>query len=152
MGQYANSTSVSVERSRNEIERTLSRFGAHEFAYGWSGDCAVIGFSSDGRRVRFVLPLPKRSDFELTPTGKDRSADAITKAWEQACRSKWRALALCIKADLAAVEDEIKTFEQAFLPFIVLSSGRTLYEEVAPKLEIDRLEGKLPPLIPAPSS
>ena len=37
--------------------------------------------------------------------------------WEQACRQRWRALALVIKAKLEAIDAEISTFEEEFLPF-----------------------------------
>lgn len=34
MSRYAETTSVSSESSRGEIERTLSRYGASSFMYG----------------------------------------------------------------------------------------------------------------------
>lgn len=44
MSRYAADTSVSVERSKAEIEKTLTRYGASAFAYGWEGDEAMIQF------------------------------------------------------------------------------------------------------------
>lgn len=35
MTRYAQKTTVPVERSRNEIEATLARYGAQQFMYGW---------------------------------------------------------------------------------------------------------------------
>lgn len=35
MGRYAQETSVPMERSRREVERTLVRYGASGFAYSW---------------------------------------------------------------------------------------------------------------------
>jgi len=32
---YAEDTRVPIERSRSEIERTLERYGATAFSYGW---------------------------------------------------------------------------------------------------------------------
>ena len=46
MGKYAESTTVSTESSRNEIERTLIRYGAKSFVYGMDGalaDGEVLG-------------------------------------------------------------------------------------------------------------
>ena len=34
-GRYVQGTDVPAERSRAEIERTLSRYGAEGFLYGW---------------------------------------------------------------------------------------------------------------------
>ena len=41
---YASQTSVSEDRSKQEIEKRLSRYGAREFMYGWRDQEAVIGF------------------------------------------------------------------------------------------------------------
>jgi len=35
-GKYAAKTEVPEHQSRTEIERTLTRYGATAFAYGWS--------------------------------------------------------------------------------------------------------------------
>ena len=114
--QYAAGTTVSVERSRAEIERTLARFGAEEFMYGYDKHRAVVAFSAADRRVRFVLLMPDKADrrFTHTPTGKARSSDQALAQWEQGCRESWRALAEVIKAKLVAVDSGIVTFEEEF--------------------------------------
>jgi hypothetical protein len=137
MARYAEQTSVPSDRSRAEIERTLERYGATAFQYGWTAGRAVIGFSMNDRHIRFVLPLPDRDslDFTLTPTGRERSAAAAQEAFEQAVRQRWRALALMVKAKLEAVAADIVTFEEEFLPHTVLPSGRTVAEEIMPAVE-----------------
>src|SRR5689334_2029476 len=109
MAKYAQGTQVGSDRSRSEIERTLQRYGATSFAYGWHQTSAIIAFEAKGRRIRFELPLPDRASkaFMRTPTGKPRSSQAAADAYEQAVRQKWRALALAIKAKLEAVESGI---------------------------------------------
>lgn len=133
MGTYAAKTDVSSDRSRGEIERTLTRYGATHFGYMSEPGLATIAFQKDGRRVRFVLPLPDRQDrrFRLTPTGREASESAAQAAYEQAVRQRWRALALVIKAKLEAVESEIAVFDQEFYGYVVLPSGRTVYEETS---------------------
>ncbi len=149
MTRYAESTSVPADRSRNEIERTLQRYGAESFAYGWEGQQAVIMFAAHGRRIRFVLPLPDRSDeeFTMTPTGRERTEKAASGVWEQACRQSWRALALVVKAKLEAVEARITTFENEFLAHTVLPSGQTVGDWVAPSIDNAYLTGKMPPML-----
>lgn len=44
MRKFAENTTVNSDRSRNEIENTLTRYGATAFAYGWQGQYAVISF------------------------------------------------------------------------------------------------------------
>jgi hypothetical protein len=56
MSRYASETSVSQDRSRAEIERTLQRYGADMFSYGWKdeGDdvlYARIGFKMNNCRM-----------------------------------------------------------------------------------------------------
>lgn len=152
---YADKTSVSVESSRAEIERTLQRYGADSFAYGWDQARALIEFGHDGRRIRFVLPLPDRGapEFHRTPTGKPRSdPDAAYRAWEQACRQRWRALALVIKAKLEAVEAEISTIEEEFMAHLVLPDGSTFGQWAGPQLAKVYELNTMPALLPGASA
>ena len=150
MSTYAATTSVSTEQSRAEIERTLQRWGADQFMYGWDGDRAVIGFRASGRQIKFVIDLPDRNDREFTHHSRSRrTADAALKAWEQACRQRWRALALVIKAKLEAVESGISEFESEFLAHIVLPNGSTVGDWVAPQIDVAYTTGQMPSMLPA---
>lgn len=154
MSRYAEKTSVSVDNSRAEIERTLARYGADQFAYGRddSRGIASIQFRTSSRHVRFVLHLPGREDDEFlyTPTrGTLRSGEAAYKAWEQACRQRWRALALCIKAKLEAVEAGISEFDEEFLAHIVVPNGQTVGEWLCPQIDHAYQTQKMPSDLPA---
>lgn len=147
---YASQTSVSSDKSRAEIERTLSRYGATSFAYGWHQSAAMVGFEVEGRNVRFVLPMPDRAarEFTHTPARGDRRTDAAASAaYEQAVRQRWRALALVIKAKLEAVDAEIVTFEEEFAMHMVLPGGQTVAEHVLPAIEQAYSTGNVPPLL-----
>lgn len=152
MSRYAEETTVTSEKSRLEIERTLSRYGADQFVYGWEGPQAVIGFRAHGRIIRFRLPLPDRraKEFTHTPTHRfERSPAQAEAAYDQAVRQKWRALALVIKAKLEAVTSGIVTFEDEFLSFTMLPNGHTVSEWAQPQLEKAYASGLMPPLLPA---
>lgn len=148
---YAQNTTVPVEKSRNEIERTISRYGADQFVYGWAeGGNALVGFRYRNRQIKFVLALPAKADFQLTEVKREpRSAAAIEKAWEQACRQRWRALALVVKAKLEAVESGIVSFEDEFLAQTVLPSGETASEWMQPQVERAIETGVMPAMLPA---
>lgn len=149
--KYASETTVSVEKSRAEIESIVRRYGASGFASGWSMEKAVIEFELKNRRVRFILPLPSRKDFRLTPrTQKIRSEQAMEEAWEQGCRQRWRALALAIKAKLEAVDSGIAVFDEEFMAYVVTPGGATIGELVRPQIESFYESGKVPPLLPGP--
>lgn len=136
MPEYAAKTTVSVEQSRAEIERTLARYGAESFAYGWDRSRAVVEFSAHDRRVRFVLPLPDRAapDFTHHSRGQRSPAEA-EKRWEQACRQRWRALNLVVKAKLEAVDAGISEFEDEFLANIVLPDNTTVSQWARPAID-----------------
>jgi hypothetical protein len=146
---YAENTAVPADRSRAEIERTLARYGADQFMYGWEAERAIVGFRADGKYVRFVLPIPDRADYAHTDRGKLRSAGAAEKAYDQAVKQRWRALALVIKAKLEAVESGIVTFEEEFLAHFVLPDNTTVAEAAIPALEESYRTGKMPKMLPA---
>lgn len=150
MTRYADRTEVSSDRSRAEIERTLRRYGASAFAYGWQGLEAQVMFELADRRVKFAIPMPDPADeaFTQTPTGRERSVAAAEKEYEQAVRQRWRALALVIKAKLEAVDAKISTVENEFLAHIVLPDGSTVGEWAAPQLQVAYSQGHMPALLP----
>lgn len=154
MSRYAAQTSVDSSTSRAEIERTLTRYGADRFIYGWEEERAVVGFTMKDRQVRFYLPLPDRNSRKFTHTehqGKLRSPASQAKAYEQAVRQRWRALALVIKAKLEAVESGITEFEDEFMAHITLPDGRSVGDFMKPQIERAYLSGTMPKLLPAPT-
>lgn len=148
---YAENTSVSVEKSKGEIERVLARFGAKEFMSGWNGQFAMVGFKMKDRMLKFVLPIPTKETFRKNAAGRARSNLQMAQAWEQEERRRWRSLGLAIKAKLEAVECGIATFEQEFLANIMMGNGQTVYEWTIPLIEESYATGKMPTLaLPAP--
>lgn len=125
---YAQGTSVSCERSKSEIERTLLKYGATRFGYNTHEDGAMVGFVYNNKAIRFLVPMEPKNSPKFT--ARKRSPEAIYKAWEGAQRQKWRALNLVIKAKLEAVRSGICTFEEEFLAHIVLPSGKTVGESI----------------------
>ena len=135
MSRYAAETSVSVENSRAEIERTLKRYKADAFGCQTSDARASVAFALAGRRVRFMLEMPDPDLPEFTTHSRGlRLPEAAEKLWEQACRQKWRALALVIKAKLEAVAAGITTIEDEFLAHTLLSDGSTVGEALKPQI------------------
>lgn len=146
--QYAKNTNVASEVSRLEIEKILIKYGADNFAYATANGQALIGFTMNDRQVKFLLPLPKLSDFKLTPTGRTRTENSQYTEWEQACRQRWRALKLVIQAKLEAVECGISVFEDEFMANIVLPGGSTVGDFMKPQIEAAYLSGTIPAMLP----
>ncbi len=149
MSKFAANTSVSVSNSKAEIERIVERYGASQFMSGWSEGHALIAFYMEARQVRFILPLPSREEKRFTHHSRGvRTPEAATKEWEQACRQRWRALALVIKAKLEAVESGISVFEDEFMANIVMPNGRTVSQEVRPLIATAYETREMPALLP----
>ncbi len=146
--QYAKDTSVSSEKSQAEIRKIITRYGATKFAFLEEGERAAIMFEVADRRIRFVLPLPDPNDeqfFRIARRYERRSTAAARQKWEQACRQRWRALALAIKAKLEVVESGIATFEEEFLAYVVMPDGVTVGQHVLPNVERAYTTGRMPP-------
>jgi hypothetical protein len=148
-GRYARTTTVSVAQSRAELETVLERYGADQFAYSTEAGMAQVGFRIRGLYVRLRVPMPLKDarEFALTPTGRIASEGARLDAWEQACRQRWRALVLVVKAKLEAAEVGISTLEREFLADTLLPDGRTVADAIVPQIADSYLTGKMPPLL-----
>lgn len=149
MARYAETTKVSSDQSRVEIERALQRYGATSFVYGWDGPIVVVGFRLEGRQIRYRILMPDMADFKYTAVRqyirepKDQQIE-----WEKACRQRWRALLLIIKAKLEAVEAGITTIEDEFLSGTMLPSGETIGEWAHDQIDEAYREGGMPALLP----
>lgn len=149
---YAANTTVTVERTRAEIEQLLIRYGADQFASGWDAGHSMIACRMQGRHLKFTLTLPDNEDPEFTLTKErryKRSASEARRLWEQACRSRWRALYLVVKAKLEAIEVGISTFDEEFMAHILLPDGKRFGTWAAPQIESAYGTGNMPPLLPA---
>jgi hypothetical protein len=151
MSRYAQNTVVSADKSRSEIEASLRRYGADQFAYMTSRTEARVGFVAQGRQVQFRLAMPDPNDRQFTHTPErktPRSPAQAEAAWEQATRQRWRALALVIKAKLEAVEAGITEFDDEFLAHIMLPNGQTVGESLKPQLDDVYASGRMLELMP----
>lgn len=131
MAKYAARTRVPIDRSLAEIKRSLKRYGAEDFVHAERRSGDIVGFVVNGLQIRIDLT-----------NGEDDT--------DQDRRSRWRALCLVIKAKLEAIDSEISTIEQEFMPFVVGPDGRTLWEIAQPKLLAYSQSGEIPRLLPAP--
>lgn len=149
-GTYAAKTDVPVSRSRDEIERTLARFGATGFAYFNQAPNVAIAFEIRGIQVMMRMTLPDRKPYERDSRGKLRMETAIQKDYEQACRQRWRTLANAVKAKLAMVDDGISTIEREFLADIRIPGGGTVGDLMIADIRTIAATGVVPSLLILP--
>lgn len=128
---FAADTKVTVSESLAEIERTVARYGGGQFVFGISEEQGVIGFSKEGRQVRFHVPFGEKDG-----------------GYYQRQRQRMRALLLVIKARLEAVESGVEAFEDSFLANIVMPNGRLLGQEVRRQIATAYESNEMPQLLP----
>ncbi len=156
MAQYAENTKVSVAASKAEIEQTLNRFGIHDVMHGTIDDVASVMFKRNGRpyRMSVRLPDPAAEEFKFRRNGPHgrvaRTLEQRHDAWEQACRVKFRELALLVKAKLVAIQgsDGDISFENEFLAYQMLPRGGTVGEWAETQLQEIEKRGEMPSLMP----
>jgi hypothetical protein len=132
--RFAQDTKVPVVQTRAEIERLLGRHKAAQFGTAVDHDIlqARVQFRLHDRIVRFVVNLPDPKIF--------KRAERL----DQQERQKWRALLLVIKAKLEAVENQIASFEEEFLGYIVMPNDMTMAELAKPLIGAAYKTGRLP--------
>lgn len=134
--KYAAKTTVTVEKSKMEIERLCLKYGATKFVTGWTGDSAMIMFVMNGRHVRFDLPIPHQSEFKYE------------EEWHQRCRQLYRILMLVLKAKFNVIEMEFSTVDAEFMANLVLPDNSTVAEVVIPMIEEAYETGKVTLALP----
>jgi len=150
MPTYAKGTTVPVEKSKTDIEKALMRWGATGFMFAWEEGISLVAFKYNGLQARIPIPMPDRDGVSIikTSAGYARNPTEQKKVYDQAVRQRWRALLLMVKAKLEAIESEITTFEQEFLPYIVLPDGRSVADSLMPGIYGALESGHMPPMLP----
>jgi hypothetical protein len=145
---YAAGTTVTVAKSKGELDALLSKYGATQrgVAEDDAAGVAIVAFTLARRQFRMKLPMPKFEAFARDPrsTWKRRTAEQQRKAFEQACRERWRAVVLVVKAKLELVQLGVTSVEQEFLAYLVLPDGSAMHEAVAPRIAAAYETGEMP--------
>ena len=135
--RYAAGTTVTPEKSRDELYRTLKRYGATETLVYEAERLLRVGFAYRGRKIAIPFALPARRDFP-TQAGHDREV-----------RRRWRVLLLLLKSRLESVEEGAEDVDEAFMPYLMLpGSGAIVADEVKPKVAEAYRTGEAPELLP----
>ena len=132
---YAERTSVPIDRSKAEIEKTLCRYGADKFFYGTSAQGSGIGFEYKQRVIRMSVPNPNPKLFDTT------------KKYEAEKRRMWRVLALALKAKLELIDAGLTRFEDEFLAQTSLPDGSTVSQWLQPQILHAIEQNQMPKLL-----
>lgn len=143
MSKFAEGTSVPVDRSRAEVERILTKYGADQFSSGWTGEKSIIMFRMKERYIRIEMPMVIQ--------GKTRNDKGYVFGEHHAAqenRRRWRSMVLYVKSKLDSVDSEIVSFEEAFMAHIVLPNKQTVAQFMAPQIAAAYGSGEMPKQLP----
>jgi hypothetical protein len=141
--RYASDTSVSVSKSRGEIENVLRVWGAKQMQWSddFDGGRAMLRFIWEREGVtytaRFTIGVPTKEDIrEESLDGRTGrfSQSKYDKAMSRRGMVEHRELALLLKAIFVAVDCGLISAEQVFLPFLEDQYGVTVSDRVLPGL------------------
>jgi hypothetical protein len=137
---FANSTDITLERSREEIRELLEFYGAKAYVYESGPDGSTIAFTFHHRKIRLTVPLPPLNHryFWRTPGGTQRTREEAIAEHDQFMRLQWRTLALLLKAKFAAIAAGISTMEAEFTFHTTEKDNPTICEQMHPRIAILR--------------
>jgi hypothetical protein len=148
---YAENTTVPVEKSLTEIVTLIKKAGGVRIAQMEDVDALAVQFFLSERMLRFRVPVPTADDIDKHDNGKHRYIELPLSARQQKAdrvrRQRARALLLVIKAKLESVESGVETFDEAFLPNIVMSDGATVWDRVGKPIALEYQSGKPMPFL-----
>lgn len=137
------STDVAVNKSQQDIRGLLRKYGADQFTMGEGTDWVGLEFIHHRMRIRMRAKLHPYSEEAVRARVKATHSRRLTAAeWpDQEAKRVWRVIRWTLEARLVSVDEDLETFEQAFLPYIVdPASDRTVWEGVQEVVESGALE------------
>lgn len=133
---YAEKTQVPISRSRVQIENELTRYGIQEYGIGHSPRGTGIIFRHNSKVYKMNVNEPNEDEFDTQ------------QKLEQAKRSRWRLLLLCVKAKLNLIQSGQSSFEDEFLAYMALPDGSTMADFMKLPENIERLaKTKMPKML-----
>jgi hypothetical protein len=140
---YAADTQVPIVQSKAEVERWLKAAGCSHFFIGETDTSDAVGCRLSGRFIRFNVVRPDMK-WAKAQVAKHPSRSFNEKnAMEKEHRRRWRCLSLLIKAKLAAVTGEIRSFDEEFLADTMMPDGRSVYAHVTAGIAAAYESGKV---------
>ena len=141
--KFAEETSVSIAKSRGEIDDLLRRWECDGIRWTdmFKKNQTILEFTwvcdDTGYTARFVVELP--TDEILRKRARNAASgnfmdSKYRKARELAGRQEHRVLCLFLKGAFNAIENGLIAAEVIFLPFFVGPDGRTVAEVALPRL------------------
>ena len=128
------STSISALKSVGEIQGILVGHGATSIMINYSKDKTIESLSFIVETPHGHLPFRLPVDtVAVQRVLEGQGVDPRYRTSEHASRVAWRILKDWVRAQMALLETEMVRIEQVFLPYMMSSDKKTLYETMRDK-------------------
>lgn len=146
-GLFTYTTEIPAHRTINEIQEILVSHGAKSIMtdYNDSGRIESLSFAIEvnGQARGVRLPADPKPVFEvLKRQAQERKIPRGFATEDQALRVAWRIIHYWVTAQMAILETQMVKMEQIFLPYMIMQSGKTLFEDMV-KTGFKLLGGKI---------
>lgn len=126
-------TTIEAIKTVGEIQGMLAGHGAKSILvdYGDDGSVEALAFQILTPQGEVSIRLPIDPSAVLNVLTQQNKLGKVPKRYTnrgQAVRVAWRIVKDWVAAQMAILETEMVKMEQIFLPYVITSSGRTLYE------------------------
>lgn len=126
-------TSISAEKTVNEVQKALAKAGARSILsdYNDSGEITALSFMMQINETAVSFRLPADWQPVLYILSHDPKVPRNLRTEAQANRVAWRIIKDWVEAQLAIIETRMVKPEQAFLPYMLNARGETVYQAFA---------------------
>lgn len=115
-----------------EVSECLAAHGARRIAVDYEDGLPIaLSFCITLNNQDVFFQLPCRWKGVLLVMEKDKKVPRNLCNKDQALRVSWRILKDWVEAQMAAVEAEIASVSEVFLPYMLTKNGQTLYEKIS---------------------
>ena len=135
---YLAHTTVSAEKSVQEIIREITSRHATKIQQDYNGDGVLIGLQflipiANGNQLPVALPARMDAMKKVLYRGlgpRQKSKFTEEDMAEAASKIVWRQLAAWVKAQMALVDLEMVKPEEVFLPYIQVAPNKSMFQAI----------------------
>lgn len=129
-------TTIDAFKTVGEIENILVKHNAKSIMKNYNGQSIEsLSFLVDTGYAQIPIKLPAKVNQCLAVLKKEKrnGTKNIKDTKEQAERVSWRILKDWVQSQMALLDIDMVKFEEVFMPYIVDSQGKTLFEKLEEK-------------------